>query len=209
MEQSTLKYLRIVVPGLIILVGIYPIYDFYFPNTFRIDTIEFSYLISLSIVAGSIYYQLNFQRILTYPSHYLIRRNILQKLVKISTLQLSENKTEKLWKKDRFMHVFYKLIDNDESLKRKGANVYFNGIFWTSTADSFLINLCFYIVYKLFYFDLPKSAELTTLLGLLCLLSLALHIISVIKHIKLSNDQLDYIKTHNSLDVKNKLNEIL
>lgn len=209
MGQGTLKYLRILVPGLIFLLGFYPIYNKYFSDLYQVTTIDFSYLTLLSVIAGSIYYQLNFQHIVTRPSHFFITKNIRNKLIEISALQVSDAQRKKIKKERKYMHVFYNLLDSDESLKRKTANVYFNGIFWTSTADSFLINIVFYFLYKYKFNDIEKSAEYSKMFLVLAILSIILHVISVIKHIHLSNDQLSYIQTHKSADVNTKINAIL
>lgn len=209
MEQGTLKYLRILVPGLIFLLGFYPIYNKYFSNLYQVTTIDFSYLTLLSLITGSIYYQLNIQHIITRPSHSFITKNIRNQLIEISGLQLSKAQKKRIKKEKKYMHVLYNLLDNDESLKRKTANVYFNGIFWTSTADSFLINISFYLLYKNKFTGIEKSAEYSRLFFILAILSIILHILSVIKHINLSNDQLEYIKTHKSQDVNTKINGIL
>jgi len=209
MDQTTLKYLRIFIPGLIFLVGFYPIYNHYFSKLFNVTSIDFSYLTLLSLISGSIYYQLNLQHLITRPSHYFITKNIKKKLINISKINLTKVQEEKISNKRKYMHVFYNLIDNDESLKRKAAIVYFNGIFWTSTADSFLINICFHFLYRYKLTEVEKACELSNIFLLLTILSIVLHIISVIKHIILSNDQLDYIRTNKSDEVNLKLNGIL
>lgn len=209
MEQGTLKYLRILIPGLIFLLGFYPIYNMYFSDIYKITSIDFSYLTLLSVITGAIYYQLNLQHIITSPSHVLITKNIRKKLISISAISLTDSQKKKVKKERKYMHVFYNLIDTDESLKRKTANVYFNGIFWTSTADSFLINIVFYFLYKYKFTELPKSIEYSKIFLILSIASIVLHIISVIKHINLSNDQLGYIRTHYQADVNLKLNAIL
>lgn len=209
MEQSTLKYLRIVVPGLIFLIDFFPIYQQYFSGVYKVTTIDFSYLILLSLVSGSIYYQMNIQHLITRPSHYIITNNIKKHLIKISGLTLTKAQQIKISKKRKYMHVFYNLIDKDESLKRKTANVYFNGVFWTSTADSSIINFVFYFLYRCPFSNIPKAADYAKMCLILAGSSLLLHIISVIKHIVLSNEQLDYMSIHNREEVKKQINGIL
>lgn len=209
MEQGTLKYLRVLIPGLIFLLGFYPIYDKYFSDLYKVTSLDFSYLILLSVIVGSIYYQINLQHLVTRPSHSFITKNIRKGLISISGLSLTGLQKKKIKKERKYMHVFYNLLDKDESLKRKTANVYFNGIFWTSTADSFLINTVFYILYKYKFTDMPKSTEYSTIFLTLAISSIILHLISVIKHINLCNDQLGYIATHYKSEVNTKLNAIL
>lgn len=109
------------------------------------------------------------------------------------------------------MRVFYNIIDNDESLKRKGMNVMFNGIFWTSTADSALINFAFYFTYKYCYPTIENVHTLMSFFLFTGIISIGLHIVSVIKHIYLSNEQLNPIVQDKKLSaiVEEKFNEIL
>jgi hypothetical protein len=209
MEQGTLKYLRLLIPGLIFLIGFYPIYIRYFSDIFEVKSIDFSYLTLLSVIIGGIYYQLNIQRVITCPSHFFITKNICNRLITISGLNLTESQKKKVKNERKYMHVFYNLLDKDESLKRKTANVYFNGIFWTSTADSFLINLVFFILYKYKYADFRLSSEYSNIFLILAISSIILHVISVFKHIYLSNDQLEYLATNHQTDVNSKMNAIL
>lgn len=209
MEQTTLKYLRVLIPGVIFLVGFFPTYKHLFPDIFQLLSIDFSYLMLLSLLVGGIYYQSNLQWLITCISLYIIRLNIMESLVRISGLTVSRGQARLLWRTDKFMHVFYKIVDNDESLKRKAAIVYFNGIFWTSTADSFIISSFFFFFYKSDAFSVPQSFQISRLFGVFAFLSYILHCLSVLKHVRLSNDQLRYIETHHATVVKDKLNEIL
>ncbi len=218
MEQTTLKYLRILIPGLIILLGLYPIFEYKYSEFFDLKTLDTTYITFISLMFGGIYYQLNIQRLITYPSHSLIRKNILDKLIEASRLEIDEVKRKKLkehsiaGKDDAFyMITFYKVIDSDNSLKRKGENVRFNGVFWTSTADIFLINICFYFIYCIWFKEIPYFATYENLFLYFAYTGLVLHIISVIKHINLSNKQLNSIIKVASLAeiVKTEFNQYL
>lgn len=218
MEQKTLKYLRILIPGLIILLALYPIFEFNYSEIFDLKSLDTTYITFISLMLGGIYYQLNIQRIITYPSHYLIRKNILNKLIAASGLEIFIKDRKKLkehsiaGKDDAFyMITFYKVIDNDSSLKRKGENVRFNGIFWTSTADIFLINIFFYFVYSIWFREIPNYSTYQSLFLYFAFTGLFLHIISVYKHIGLSNKQLNTIIKVSELAeiVKTNFNEYL
>lgn len=109
------------------------------------------------------------------------------------------------------MTAFYKVIDNDESLKRKGENVRFNGIFWTSTADFFFLSILFHFIYKYCYEDIANLVNYKKIFLYVAGVSLILHVISVIKHIILSNEQLNPIINDESMSntIKDKFNEYL
>jgi hypothetical protein len=202
MEQKTLKYLRVLIPGIIILLGAYPIFLHYFGEAYDFKGLGITYITFISILLGGVYYQLNVQRLLTSVSHYFIRRNILNKLIKAYGKTVNDAQREKLMFKDNYMTVFYKIIDNDESLKRKGLNVMFNGIFWTSTADSALISFAFYFIYKYGYRSIEKVDDLLSIFLFTGCISIVLHLISVLKHIRLSNEQLNPIMTDRELSKK-------
>lgn len=189
--------------------GLYPVYSQYFADLFGIRSLDFGYVTILAIIIGSIYYQLNIQRIVTKPSHSFIVKNIRESLVRISGLNLNANQLKKIKSEKKYMNVFYKILDNNESLKKKTANVYFNGIFWTSTADSFIINLLFYFLYKYLDDSIIGREKLSILFLILAIFSVVLHIISVFKHINLSDEQFHFLETHKKSEVTSEINGIL
>ena len=206
MEQKTLKYLRIFIPGIIILIGLYPLLTDYILNDVdfgKMNAFHFTIVTFISIIIGGIYYQLNIQRLITKPSHHFIQKNILNKLIKASEKEIDENSLKALKHKNAYMTIFYKIVDGDASLKKKSENVMFNGIFWTSTADIALISIFFFLFYKYFYqlknFD---TNQITLVCITIFFLSLLLHIISVFKHINLSNKQLDPMIDDSELNEK-------
>lgn len=195
---------------MIILLGTYPIYLFYLGEAFDIKGLNVTYVTFLSILLGGVYYQLNIQRVITKPSHFFITKNILDKLIKAYGKSVDKEQRKSLKYKDAYMTAFYNVIDNDESLKRKGENVRFNGIFWTSTADSALISILFYFTYKNME-QIPKNQVIQDIFLFAAMISFILHIISVIKHINLSNKQLNPIVNDKKLSkiLQTKFDEIL
>lgn len=206
MEQKTLKYLRIFIPGIIILIGLYPLLTDYILNDVdfaKMNAFHFTIVTFISIIIGGIYYQLNVQRLITKPSHYFIQKNILNKLIDASETDMNEESIKALKHNNLYMTVFYKIVDGDASLKKKSENVMFNGIFWTSTADIALISIFFFLFYKYYYQLNNFDTDLITsvCLTIFCL-SLLLHIISVFKHINLSNKQLNPMISDSELNEK-------
>lgn len=100
MEQKTLKYLRVFIPGLIILLGLYPIYDELYSEIYKIEKFETTYVTFVAILFGGIYYQLNIRYLVTYISHSIIKENILKKLIKASGLTVTDAEKKKLRYKD-------------------------------------------------------------------------------------------------------------
>jgi hypothetical protein len=89
--------------------------------------------------------------------------------------------------------------------------VKFNGIFWTSTADISLIFIVLFFIYKYFFAEIKNIELLTTFLLYTAIISFILHLISVKKHINLSNKQLNPIVNDKELSsiVKTKFDDIL
>lgn len=107
------------------------------------------------------------------------------------------------------MQVFYRLTDNDESLKKKTNNVYFNGIFWTSSIDLFVLCVTFWLAYRWAFPQVTDAALFSDLFLSLAILSIVLHVLSVRRHISLSNDQLGYIEIYKKTEVTNDFDTIL
>jgi hypothetical protein len=211
MEQKTLKYLRVFIPGFVLLLGLYPIYDHFYSEVLDVKGLHVIYISFISLLLGAVYYQLNIQRLITYPSHYFITKNILDKLISAYGKVVTKEQRKTLLYKDAYMTTFYKVIDNDESLKRKGENIKFNGIFWTSTADVALIFIVLYFIYKYFFQDIKNVESIISFLLYTSIIAFLLHLISVKKHINLSNKQLNPIVNDKELSsiVKERFDDIL
>jgi hypothetical protein len=208
MELKTLKYLRVLVPGFIILIGMIPIKEQIIKNYSYLKSIDYNYVVLLAIVLGAIYYQLNISHLITKLSHHIINKNIFNKLMKYYG-ELSSEKKKIIWNEKFYRNIFYKITDNDETLKRKVELVYFNGIFWTSSADLCLISLIYWFIYKYNVFSLDNINEFSTLFLYIALLALFLHIITIIKHFRLSNNQLEFIEKHKIKELKKSVDEVL
>ena len=211
MEQKTLKYLRVFIPGFVLLLGLYPIYDHFYSEVLDVKGLHVIYISFISLLLGAVYYQLNIQRLITSPSHYFITKNILDKLISAYGKVVTKEQRKTLLYKDAYMTTFYKVIDNDESLKRKGENIKFNGIFWTSTADVALIFIVLYFIYKYFFQDIKNVESIISFLLYTSIIAFLLHLISVKKHINLSNKQLNPIVNDKELSsiVKERFDDIL
>jgi hypothetical protein len=158
---------------------------------------------------GAIYDQFNFRYIVVKLSGYFIGESIFARLLSIYNKQITSSQKDYLKKDKRYMHVFYKLVDNDESLKKKTNNVYFNGIFWTSSADLLLISLVFWFVYGWPFTQIDHARLFSNLFLILAGLALVLHILSVRRHRRLSNEQLEFIAIYKDAEVINDFDKIL
>jgi hypothetical protein len=214
MEQSTLKTLRLLIPGLIS-IGVFLIFFSVWKKkeVYDLKIIDYTYITIIALVLGAMYYLLEIRQLVTSFSHKRIDLNIKNNVVQLYNRSLSNSEAQFLHQGNRLKNIFYKIIDNEESLKRKGSLVYFNGLLWTSTADLFVISgfgsLAFLLAH--FFFKPLKTDFLvwSFILIITCFTSLFLHVLSYFKHIKLSNDQIEYIETNCLTQLNEITNDVL
>jgi DNA sulfur modification protein DndC len=139
LEQKTLNTLRIIVPGAIFLIyavalgAITKLFSLPMPN---IDAILKSVLV---LVIGVIYRFTPLRSWINRSYHSRVNENIRSRIVAIAGL--IDDKNRYTW--SRLRRVFYDILDHDESLKVKGQRVMFNGLIWTSCADTTAIGILF------------------------------------------------------------------
>ncbi|WMN11509.1 hypothetical protein QYS49_38625 [Marivirga salinae] len=211
MERKTLKSLRLLIPGLALILAFLPLF-YQMGIEYKIGEgwLAYSLLIIPAFVLGAVYNMLDTRFFITNYSHRKIDLNITSSLLKIYNRELSQEQINFL-KQKRLKHIFYNIVDNDASLTAKSQLVYSNGILWTSTADVFLISIFASIIY--IGIGVPTENSSIWMTGILLagigLLSILFHILTIFRHFNLSNDQLEYIETHYVKTLKEKLDEIL
>ncbi|RNL87185.1 hypothetical protein ED312_10250 [Sinomicrobium pectinilyticum] len=201
MEQNTLKKLRLLIPGIIgVIIGTYYYWIITGQSIEEIEFKEYSIPILIAIAFGTLFYLTDIRFLITNFSHKKIDLNIKNHVIKLYTKSLTDEQKQFLYKNNRLKSVFYNIIDNDESLKKKQTNVYFNGLIWTSTADLVLISFLFALVFLVSIMIFKEVADPLLMGGfiliLISLISLVGHVLAFLKHIKLSNEQIEYIETH-------------
>ena len=210
MEQNTLKKLRLLIPGIIgVIIGTYYYFIITGKSIQEIEFKEYSIPLLLAIVFGTLFYLTDIRFLITNFSHKEIDLNIKNHMIKLYTKSLTDEQKQFLYKNNRLKSVFYNIIDNDESLKKKQTNVYFNGLIWTSTADLVLISFLFALLFLVSIMIFKEVADPLLMGGfiliLISLVSLVAHVLAFLKHIKLSNEQIEYIETHHI----NRVDEII
>jgi len=206
MKRNALKFLRLLIPGLILIFEFLPML-----KTFNVHYkvgegwVSYSFLIISAVVIGTIYHFLDFRFFITNASHKKINLNIVSSLLKIYKKPVSQDEYNYL-KDKRLNHIFYHFIDNDKSLSAKSQLIYFNGLLWTSTADLFILSIfssiAFLICGLCFNSDL---IWLSVAYVFIALLAFCFHASTINKHLELSNEQLGYIETHYQSDLKSKI----
>lgn len=214
MELSTLKKLRKVVPGTIFLFFSVPIYQFFTESLLRIDdSLKFSlegYGAVLAIIIGSFFGTLKVRSLRYDLTYKQINENIKSRLLAEGlTEERTEDEKEKVKESSRLMHVFYHFVDNNESLKEKSKLVRDNGLIVTSTADVAILGCCFSWLYLILIIAFGANGVLVSsglMIGVIGLISGAvLHPIAVNEHIKLGNEQIDFILVNHKADLQSRV----
>jgi hypothetical protein len=212
MDRTTLKQLRVLIPGLILVLEFIPMLNI-IGIKYEIDNgwLSYAFLTIAALVIGTFYHISDIRLFITKSSLKKIDLNINEALVKIYAKPLSQEQRNFLKEKRRLKNIFYHLIDNDQSLTAKSQLIYFNGLLWTSTADLFLLSLFSSIIYmglgvitsetKAWFFCIAFAAT--------AFIAYLFHILTVHKHINLANEQIEFIETHHLKTVETKIDEVL
>ncbi len=126
-----------------------------------------------------------------------VNENIADKLLAIVRRKrpLSKQQEEFLRDDRRLMQVFYRMIDNDESLKAKTAGVYFNGYLTTLGVDIVTVGGIAAIIHAVAWATSGDALHLKWVVGYVATSLLAWVIFhqSIKRHLALSNEQLSFI----------------
>ncbi|MBX3009755.1 MAG: hypothetical protein KF816_17150 [Melioribacteraceae bacterium] len=212
MEMKTLKFMRLLIPGLILLFEFLPMLNF-LKVSYKIGEglLSYSFLTILALVIGAIYHMNDIRFTVTTVSHRKIDLNIVTSLLKIYNKQLDQNEYNYL-KKGKLKQIFYHFIDNDPSLSAKSKLVYFNGLLWTSTADCFILSVfssVTFLITGLWIFNNDSIWLIGVLYSGIALLAVCFHFLTIIKHYKLSNDQIEFIEIHYQTELRAKIDAVL
>lgn len=202
MEQKTLNWLRIVVPGAIFIVGavilgaITGLYELPSPD---VDAL----LKSLSvIVIGVLYHLTPLRSWINKGHHYRVNENIRARMV--SMAGLPDDKSRFTWK--RLRGIFYDLVDHDESLKVKGQRVMFNGLLWTSAADLTAISVLFLGYSLILAVSAVPNADYAAIVFFVSgLMGFVGSIRTTERHIELGNEQLDLMEEKYQDEVRSRI----
>lgn len=217
MSMTTLKFFRLLVPGVLIFCLLVIAIQGDFHELIKLTT-DFSNFQSkdtiwmlIFIVIGVIYYILNIRDLLWNPYHKRVQNNIKDTLISPFKQQLSKQQIDYLKDGRKLMNVFYHFIDNDKSLAQKANRVRFNGLIWTSTIDLTIIatigSLAFW--FKLIFETSSYNLWMAIILLIIALISFGLIQLTTKRHILLSNEQLEIICQLHKENLQGKINELL
>lgn len=214
MEQSTLKFLRLIIPGIaIVIIGYCFIQIVTEKKLGDLDFSELSIPLIIAFIFGALYQTFNIRFVITNFTHKQIDLNIKRNIMHLYVGNLSATQTQYLFEKNKLKNVFYKIVDSDPSLSAKGKNVYFNGLLWTSFADTFIISILGSIIILIYtFFNSYNTDELRSfsfLLLMIAIASICLHFVAFLNHVKISNSQIEFIETNHIMDVKRIIDKTL
>lgn len=205
MGIRTLKLLRFIIPGLMILFIILTIQNKDLEDLSKalrgIDLTKKSFIFYVTpLVLGTIYYALRLRNIFFKKPIKIVQKNIRNRLV--SEFDNDPNispYSERLKENRKIIEIFYSFIDSNPSLTEKSNNVRANGVVLSSFADGCVISIIAVIVYTAllgFFFNFYYLFLLILSL-LVFIFSYFLFLPSTTKiHLDYSNSQIDFIITN-------------
>lgn len=217
MDLSTLKRLRVVVPGTTFVFFLMPVYMFFSPKILEVDSaLKFpleSYGAVLSFILGTLFNTNKVRRLLLKGSLDKIDNNIKDRLLH-EGLEVSQDthKIDAIKKSKKLMNILYGFVDSDESLKERKKLVMDNGLVLSSSADVTLIGLLFAFL----YFCLSLVYDLNALflfsgwaIALIAIFSWwIVHLQALKLHIELGNDQIDLIVQKHKTELRKQVLEL-
>lgn len=142
-----------------------------------------------------------------------VNENIAAKLLAIVKIRrpLSQRQEQYLRADRRLMDVFYRVIDNDESLKARTAGIYFNGYLTTLGVDIFTVGSIAGLLHLAAWAWVGGTPHLDWAFGCLAVVIVSWVIFrqAVKRHLRLSNEQLSYIGNFNADKVRESVDTIL
>ncbi len=205
MSIKMLKFLRLIIPGFMILCIILTIQSKdLLELSKKLQGIDLSkkgfvfYIIP--IILGYIYYALGLRNLFFKKPIQTIRENIRDRLVsKFDNDPAISLYSDRLKENSNIIEIFYRFVDSDPSLTEKSNNVRFNGVFLSSSADACIISIFAFVVYLapcIFLFSYYYLFWLIFSVIIFISSSFLFLPNTTKKHLEYSNSQIDFIITN-------------
>jgi hypothetical protein len=212
MEKSFLISLRLLIPGILVIVFSIPLFQKTLSLELITNNIELYKKAGIVAVLGCIYYIFGIQKLAFSKPLKRINDNIKNKLIQISGLKVDKCQADLLTSDESLMHVFYHFIDNDKSLTEKAKSVRLNGLIWRSLADVKILSILFsviYMVHNWIFYTLQSMIAGVICIIIFTLVNYIFLPLTTKKHLSLSNEQIDFMAIYYGDDIKSKIkNEI-
>jgi hypothetical protein len=214
MEQGTLHKLRMIMPGLLLLIVFFFLFqpDVDTSKLLSQDISKDSVLYMVATVTvigmGIVYYLLKLRKYAMDKPLEKVRKNIEQELLKPFSDNAKIVKGASELAKDRkLMNIFYSFVDNDKSLEKRSKEIYMNGLIWSTIADARIISAFAFLLYIIMWKSTQNSQYLlfSEISGLVFLSTFLFMPLVTQKHIELSNLQLEFIVAKYKKELKSEL----
>jgi len=211
MSKTVLKALRLLVPGLLLVIGgVIPI--FFGPTSLATTLSQNEKLLAclLPFALGAVYHILNLRRYFFAPTIEDINDRLVNTLLEPYSDHPTIGRVFGKLKKGRTMlNIFYNIVDNDKSLTERAKHVYLNGLLLSSLADVRAITF----LLLPFYFGALVFAHQKIfwwyIVGAIVLHVICTPLIKLVTntHIELGAQQTDYILQIKRAELERLLNE--
>ncbi|WP_244746177.1 hypothetical protein [Paraburkholderia terricola] len=197
MTKETLKLIRLLVPGIVILLILYPLFfGFSVDTLLHVDSKAVIYIFA-AVTVGAIYRTAGLRNLLLGDTWNQINSNIANSLADVVANELDQYQDWKLRKSKILLDVFYRIVDNDKSLSERAKDVYENGAFVSSYCDISAICAGGSVFYWACHFVAGAAADRTlSFSGFLLAISVIFYFcfrVAVREHIRLGQRQSQYI----------------
>jgi hypothetical protein len=213
MAITTLKWIRLIVPGVLLyLLAVLFCWTstwchLAIPDTYGAITGSIT-----GVVLGAIYYALSLSKFANQDYFDRVGQNLVCQLT-LPFIDDPDFPRDLTWRQVK--HVFYPYVDNDKSLEHQKILAFWNGAFWTSAADLRMVSgigVCFFALIMLavnliggINFDNFKATWAILLLVVLFFLSIGLSELTTRKHIKIGTYQAKHIRLQYRDELRAKL----
>jgi hypothetical protein len=203
-----LKFLRLLIPGVLFFLILPPLFQERIDLTSYLERFSSIKVVSDSMAAilfGALYEILDLRRFAWRRSLRNVNNNIKDRLLAACSEDSTISAAAGWLRKGRtLMNVFYRLVDKDATLREKAKRVYFNGLLWSSVVDVATVGAFGAFVYSIAFrlTDRLDQLIIAVTLGVASVVAYFLLLPQVTdRHLDLSNDQLEIIEQHMRADL--------
>lgn len=213
MSPKTLKWVRFIVPAVMLYCFLAAVCWFSHWCELELPTqyAEFSKSIA-AIVLGYIYTVSPLRKIANRDYHAAVNRNLMEK---ISGAFATDPSVPNNLPWSTVRPVFYWFVDNDASLKHQASLAYWNGAFWTSSADLRAISclacvatallMLFANIFGDLHFDNARATYFFLLAVFLFLMSIVASKLTTRRHVEIGNEQCEFILVNYRAQLRDRL----
>jgi hypothetical protein len=187
----------------------------WYPEKIPFDKIAIdpkSALYLLAIVVGYFYHRSELRKELIIKRHWTRTDDYIRDRM-LDLLQPPLLARARTLPKDTIKQIFWNLVDNDKSLTLKSEDIRWNGVFASSAADLAIFSAVFgFLHLVLFVFSVSPKAHMYWAIGCVITAIFSERVVVpwlVSRHIRLQEDQFNYVKTNLDDEVQEKILKVL